>query len=120
MIFKTLGTLDLVTVVLLAGAAIFPQKLIVYAGIYLIAKGLLFIAISMDIASFGDAISGALIILMVMGMDVPLLNTAVLIYLGQKTFFTFVKIGLESYSLYRFIRETRSPGNSGGAYYYLR
>ncbi len=118
MIFRTLGVLDLVAVILLLGAAFFPHALLLYAGIYLVIKGFVFIAASKDIASLGDLVCGLYILLFVAGLGVPLLNAAALIYLGQKTFFTFVKVGFEFYSLYRFLRESRAE--SGPQIYYLR
>lgn len=104
MIFKTLGIMDLVTVIILIGAAVFPQKMLLYAGLYLMIKGLIFIAASKDIASYGDAISGAYMALMAFGLTMPFITTAALIYLGQKTFLTFIKIGIEAYAFYNFAK----------------
>ncbi|GEM_PF-3906413 len=119
MIFKTLGIMDLVTVIILMGAAAFPQKMLLYAGLYLLIKGLVFIMASKDIASYGDAISGAYMALMAFGLTKPFITTAVLIYLGQKTFLTFVKIGVEAYTFYNFVKGL-SKHKSADADYYPR
>ena len=118
--FKTLGILDLFTVIVLAGAAVFPEKFLLYAGIYLIVKGIFFISISRDFASYGDALSGAYILAMLAGIRLPVLNTVVLAWLGQKTFVTFVKIGIETYWLYNFLKHGRKAIEPEPAYYYMR
>ncbi len=109
MIFKTLGIMDLVAVVIFLGAAIFPKEMLLYAGIYLAAKGLFFVLLSKDIASYGDAASGIYIILFAIGLRIPILNTAFIIYLVQKTILTMIKVSIETYSIYRFIRESAKP-----------
>lgn len=119
MIFKTLGLGDLIAVILLLGAAIFPKQLLLYAGVYLAIKGLFFILLSNDFASYGDGASGIYMVLMAIGISMPFLTTAALIYLAQKTFLTFVKIGIETYSLYRLIKETGLK-KTESPYYYLR
>ncbi|MBI2575433.1 hypothetical protein HYV82_06135 [Candidatus Woesearchaeota archaeon] len=111
--------MDLVTVIILIGAAVFPQKMLLYAGLYLMIKGLVFIMASKDIASYGDAISGAYMALMSFGLTIPFITTAALIYLGQKTFLTFVKIGIEAYTFYNFAKGL-SRHKSADADYYLR
>ena len=118
MIFKTLGILDLITVIVLMSAAILPEKMLLYAGLYLLIKGLIFIATSKDIASYGDAASGAYFILMAAGLNISMLTTAALIYLGQKTFLTFIKIGIEAYAFYSFIKGLSEQKNADAAYHY--
>lgn len=120
MIFKTLGIMDLVTVIILLGAAIFPQKMLLYAGLYLLIKGLIFIAASKDIASYGDAISGAYMVMMSFGLTMPYITTAVLIYLGQKTFLTFIKIGIEAYAFYNFAKGLSSQKSADTQHHYFR
>lgn len=120
MIFKTLGILDLITVLVLMGAAIFPQKMLLYAGLYLMIKGLLFIMASKDIASYGDAISGAYMALMAFGLTMPFITTAVLIYLGQKTFLTFIKIGIEAYTFYNFAKGLSAQKSADTQHHYFR
>ena len=119
MIFKTLGLLDLLTVIILAGAAIFPQKILVYAALYMLTKGLFFVFLSNDFASYGDAIAGGYMLLIVFGLTMPMLTTIALIYLGQKTFFTFVKVSIETYALYKFIRNSNGRSYES-AYFYMR
>lgn len=118
MIYKTLGILDLITVIAIISAAILPEKLLLYTAAYLLLKGLFFISVSNDFASYGDALSGVYMLLMVLGFNFPLATTAVLLYLGQKTFFTFVKIGIETYWLYKFIRQAGAKSSS--PYYLMR
>ncbi len=119
MIFKTLGTLDLLSVILLIGAAIFPKSLLLYAGVYLLLKGIIFIITSKDIASYGDALSGAYLALLSFGTSIEIIGTIVLIYLAQKTVLTFVKIGIETYSFYNLIK-FRSQENPEPSYFYMR
>ncbi len=120
MIFKTLGFMDLIAVILLLGAAIFPSKLLLYAAVYLVVKGFFFIFVSKDIASFGDALSGVYILMFIIGLSSSVLNTIVLLYLGQKTFFTFVKISVETFVFVRELRQARPASGSSTAFYYLR
>lgn len=105
MLFKTLGTLDFITVLVLIGAAIIPKVMLSYAAIYLIIKALYFIFISKDIASYGDLISGVYMILLSYGVKIPYIHNIILFYLIQKTFLTFVAIAITFYTLYRTYEE---------------
>ena len=120
MIFKTLGTLDLLAVILLIGAAIFPKSLLLYAGAYLLLKGIIFIITSKDIASYGDALSGAYLALLSFGTNIEIIGTIVLIYLAQKTLLTFVKIGIETYSIYKLLKYPAQKANPETSYFYVR
>ncbi|MBI4439211.1 hypothetical protein HY640_04725 [Candidatus Woesearchaeota archaeon] len=106
MIFKAIGILDLTSLLILMWAPT-SKTLMIYAGIYLMAKGLFFIALSKDMASYGDTISGAYMMLAAFTGTIAIIGTAVLIYLAQKTFLTFIKISIETYALYRILREAR-------------
>jgi hypothetical protein len=101
MLFRTLGTLDLVTVLILMGAAILPHKLLLYAALYLIIKGALFIWISKDFASYGDFGAGLYLLILSFGFQVPYVHTVVLFYLLQKTILTFIAIGLKMFLFYQ-------------------
>ena len=108
MIFAALGKLDLITVIILMGAAIFPKKLLLYAAIYLILKGGLFILINKDFASYGDLFSGLYLVLLSTGVKIPYLHQVVFFWLLQKTLMTFIAIGLKLFILYQETKE-RTP-----------
>jgi hypothetical protein len=95
MLFATLGKLDFITVLILLGAAILPQKLLLYAAIYLLIKGALFILLNRDFASYGDFISGIYLVVLAHGLKIPYVHNIVLIWLLQKTILTFIAIGLK-------------------------
>ncbi len=94
MLFATLGKLDFITVLILMGAAVLPSKLLLYASIYLIIKGIAFIMISRDFASYGDLFSGFYLALLSTGIKIPYLHQIVFFWLLQKTLLTFIAIGI--------------------------
>ncbi|MFH2021269.1 MAG: hypothetical protein ABIJ34_07655 [archaeon] len=94
MLFATLGKLDLITVLILMGAAILPHKLLLYAAIYLMIKGALFILMSRDFASYIDLASGIYLGILFLGIRIPVLHEIVLFWLIQKTIMTFIAIGI--------------------------
>jgi hypothetical protein len=96
MIFKALGTLDLVTVFVLLGAAILPEQLLFVAAVYMIVKGGVFTFISKDLASVGDFIAGIYLLVLAFGLKIPILHPIILLYLAQKTLLTFVSMGIKS------------------------
>ena len=100
MIFAALGKLDLLTVIILMGAAILPSKLLLYASIYLIIKGGLFVLLSRDFASYGDLFSGFYLLILSYGIMVPYLHQLVFFWLLQKTILTFIAIGLKLFVFY--------------------
>lgn len=100
MIFATLGKLDLITVLILMGAAILPSKLLLYASIYLILKGAVFILVSRDFASYGDLFSGLYLLLLSGGVKIPYVHQVVFFWLLQKTIMTFIAIGLKLFVFY--------------------
>ena len=100
MIFATLGKLDLITVLILMGAAIMPQSFLVYAAFYLIIKGAVFIYISRDFASYGDFACGIYLFVLSFGRSVPIVHTLVLLWLLQKTMLTFIAIGIRLSIMY--------------------
>ncbi|MEM4397413.1 MAG: hypothetical protein QW757_02170 [Candidatus Woesearchaeota archaeon] len=106
MLFRTLGTLDFITVLVLIGAAILPSKLLFYAALYLLVKGFFFIYISKDLASYGDFFSCIYMLLLSYGIKIPYVHNIVLFYLIQKTFLTFVAIAITCYVLYKNYEET--------------
>ena len=95
MLFATLGKFDLLTVLILMGAAIVPQKFLLVAAVYLLVKGGIFILISKDFASYGDFISGIYLLVLSLGIKIPVVHTIVLFWLLQKTIMTFIAIGLK-------------------------
>ena len=98
--FRTLGTLDLLTVIILMLAAVAPHKLLLFAAIYMIVKGIIFILVSRDIASYGDLIAGIYLFILSNSIRVPLVHEVVLFYLLQKTILTFIAIGLKLFIFY--------------------
>ncbi len=93
MLFATLGKLDLITVLVLMFAAILPKTFLLYAAIYLLIKGALFVLFSKDFASYGDFISGIYLLVLSFGLEIPIAHQIVLFYLLQKTIMTFIAIG---------------------------
>ena len=118
MLFKTLGLFDLIAVLLLIGEAVFPTKFLAYAGIYLILKGIFFVLISNDLASYGDAVAGGYLMLLTLGLHIPYFHTIVLLYLAQKTILTFVVISINAYVIYRLFKELRNSAIRGKYDYY--
>ncbi|MBN2367607.1 hypothetical protein JXC34_01205 [Candidatus Woesearchaeota archaeon] len=106
MLFATLGKLDLLTVLILMGAAILPKKLLLFAAIYLLIKGGLFIWLSRDFASYGDFISGIYLLILSFGIQIPFVHQVVLFWLLQKTIMTFIAIGLKLLLFYYEYRES--------------
>ena len=94
MLFAALGKLDFITVLILIGAAVLPKKLLMFAAIYLLIKGGLFIYFNRDFASYGDFISGIYLLILSFGLKIPFVHTSVLLWLVQKTLLTFIAIGL--------------------------
>jgi hypothetical protein len=105
MLFATLGKLDFITVLILLGAAILPQKMLMYAAIYLVVKGLLFILLSRDFASYIDLGCGVYLFIMFLGLTIPVLHQIVLFWLIQKTALTFLAIGVKLMLFYYQYRE---------------
>lgn len=95
MLFATLGKLDFITVLILMGAAFLPSKLLIYAAIYLILKGLIFILINRDFASYIDLGCGLYLLCLSMGLKIPYVHQIVFYWLLQKTIMTFIAIGLK-------------------------
>ena len=95
MLFATLGKLDLLTVLILMGAAVLPSKLLVFAAIYLILKGGIFILLNKDFASYVDLFSGFYLLVLSIGINIPYLHQVVFFWLLQKTIMTFIAIGLK-------------------------
>ncbi|MEK6916484.1 MAG: hypothetical protein AABW92_01955 [Nanoarchaeota archaeon] len=101
MLFATLGKLDLITVLILMGAAILPSKFLMYAAVYLMVKGGIFILVNRDFASYGDFFSGIYLLVLSYGIHIPYLHQAVFFWLLQKTLLTFIGIGLKLYLFYQ-------------------
>ena len=105
MLFAALGKLDLLTVLVLMGAAVLPSKLLLFAAIYLMIKGGLFILINKDFASYGDFISGIYLLVLSFGLTIPVVHQIVLFWLLQKTILTFVVIGIKLMFFYNHHKE---------------
>jgi hypothetical protein len=101
MIFATLGKLDLITVLILIGAAVLPQKLLLFAAIYLLIKGGIFILLNRDFASYGDFISGIYMFLLAYGIRLPFVHEIILFWLIQKTAMTFLALAIRLFLFYQ-------------------
>jgi len=100
MLFATLGKLDLITVIILIGAAVFPKKLLLFAALYLLLKGSIFIFLNKDFASYGDFFSGIYLVFLANNVKIPYVHNIVLFWLLQKTILTFIGIGLKLFLFY--------------------
>ncbi|NTV23112.1 MAG: hypothetical protein HGA85_01910 [Nanoarchaeota archaeon] len=100
MLFRALGTGDAVGVLILLGAAILPSKLLFWAAMYFMIKGLFFIWLSRDIASYGDFIAGSYMWILSLGISIPYLHQVVIFYLLQKTILTFIAIAFHAMVFY--------------------
>jgi hypothetical protein len=101
MLFATLGKLNLITVLILLGAAVLPHQFLMIAAIYLLIKGGIFILINKDFASYGDFISGIYMLLLAYGIMIPVVHEIVLFWLIQKTALTFLAIGFYMFLYYQ-------------------
>ncbi len=101
MLFAALGKLDLITVIILLGAAILPQKFLIFAAVYLLIKGGIFILMNKDFASYGDFISGAYMLVLSYGIMLPVIHEIILFWLIQKTALTFLAISLQLFLFYQ-------------------
>jgi hypothetical protein len=99
-IFGALGKLDFITVLILMGAAILPGKFLVYASIYLILKGTIFIFMNRDFASYVDFGCGIYLFILSFGLQIPYLHQIVLYWLIQKTALTFLAIAIKIFLYY--------------------
>ncbi len=117
MLFKTLGLLDLgAFLALLFGL----DSFLTVFGIYLALKGLAFVLMSKDLASLIDVASGAYMMLVAAGLSLGIANTAFLIYLGQKSIFTLIRISVEAFSFVRIVKEYSKHKKPNPDYYLIR
>jgi len=89
MLVKLLALLDLGAVIAVLAAPILPQKMMLYAGAYLMGKGGFF-AMSGNIISILDVICGILILLLAFGISHSTINLFIIIFLIQKIIFSFI------------------------------
>jgi len=94
MLLKIFGVIDLGIAIFFAlnlfdKWGIFPDKIILIAGIYLLIKGILF-AIILDFASVIDIICAIIMLLSLSFSIAPLISAFVIIFLAQKAFFSIV------------------------------
>jgi len=87
MILKVLGAVDILIGIVFwfyGVFGIFPEQLIVFLGLVLVVKGLIFV-IGMDVASVLDVVAGAVIIVAGGGVSMPFLVVVlVAVFLVQK------------------------------------
>jgi hypothetical protein len=81
-------------------AAVLPHKLLFFAAVYLLVKGIAFIMMTRDFASYGDFFSGVYLLVLSYGIFIPVVHQIVLFWLFQKTIMTFVAIGLKLFIYY--------------------
>jgi len=106
MLFALLGKLDLITVLVILGGAILPQKFLVYVAFYLILKGLFFGFAMKDFASKIDLLCGIYLLIMRYFTKIPYVHGLVLFWLIQKTALTFIAIFLKLYVYYYHYKDT--------------
>ncbi len=90
MIIKILAIADILAIIALLGSSLLPQNIIILMGLYLIIKGLVFTLLYRNIISFLDSVCGFYLILAAFSFAHWIPTTIVLIYLGQKAFFSLV------------------------------
>ncbi len=100
MLFGLLGKADLITVLILLGAAVLPKKLLLFAAVYLLIKGGIFIFMNRDFASYGDFASGLYLLILSFGLHIPVVHQVILFWLIQKTILTFIAIGIKLMAFY--------------------
>ena len=82
--------LDIVSIVIVLGSKILPRKLLVFSGLYLLLKGLVFAISSKDFASYIDTFFGVYLIAMFFGLRIYVLSAICVLWLIQKTVMYFI------------------------------
>ncbi|MBI2148614.1 hypothetical protein HYU23_02950 [Candidatus Woesearchaeota archaeon] len=90
MIIKLLAFADTLSILALIGSSLLPQKIVLLMAIYLIIKGLAFILIGGLFPNFLDMLSGFYLIIVLFGISHWIITIAVIIFLGQKAFFSLI------------------------------
>jgi len=90
MLIKLLGFADILAIIALITSSILPQSLVLLMAVYLILKGIIFIAIGSGIANFLDIIAGLYIAAASYSISHWVITSIVIIYLGQKAFISLL------------------------------
>ncbi|MBS3152125.1 hypothetical protein J4230_01805 [Candidatus Woesearchaeota archaeon] len=90
MIIKILALADILTIISLLGVSLLPQKLVLAMAIYLMLKGLVFILIGSLFPNFIDMLCGFYIIFAAFGITHWIPTVIVILFIGQKAFFSLV------------------------------
>ena len=91
MILKLLAFADILAILALLLSSFLPKTLILLMALYLVVKGLTFIFLFGNLfPSFFDVLCGFYIILAGFGITHWILTVIVILFLGQKAFFSLV------------------------------
>ncbi len=90
MILKLLGIADIFAIIALIASSILPQSILIFLGLYLIIKGLIFMLIGGPFPSFFDMSCGFYLISVSYGIEHWIPTTIVLLFLAQKAFISLV------------------------------
>jgi hypothetical protein len=89
MIVKFLGFIDICAVAVLLFSPILPRRLVMIFALLLVAKGLFF-ALTGNLVSWLDFLSGVYFAVVAFGHPVKSITIIVLIFLAQKAFLSFI------------------------------
>ena len=85
-----LGILDLISFLVISFHYLAPKKLMMYTFLYLLIKGLFFVLVSRDFASYLDMACGLYIIFLYFGYSISFLTVIFSVYLAQKAVLTLI------------------------------
>ena len=85
-----LGILDSISFLVISFHYLAPKKLMIYIIFYLIIKGLFFILVSHDFASYIDMACGFYLIFLYFGFSISFLTVIFSVYLAQKAVLTLI------------------------------
>jgi hypothetical protein len=89
-ILKGLAILDTISLLSISLHWIIPQKILFYVLLYLIIKGLFFVLVSNDFASYIDIFCGLYVGLLILGISVSFISVLCVVYLAQKAAFSLL------------------------------
>ncbi len=86
MLIKLLGLTDILAIIALIASSILPQSLVILMAVYLVMKGVIFIAIGGDMINILDIFAGIYTAAASYNISHWIITLIVVIYLGQKAF----------------------------------
>lgn len=84
MFTKTLGLLDIIAALIIIAYSILPSKLILFAALYLVIKGVLFALTSSCFINYIDIFTGLYIMLLYFGISFSFVTVLCLLFLMTK------------------------------------